>query len=75
MTAAAALMRMYSGWTRENRELVSIADYLLDSPPQVGSLEIPKRDTYYWYYATQVMFHMGGASGAVEQRTHANDSG
>jgi len=61
MTAVAALMRMYSGWTRENRELVSIADYLLDSPPQVGSLEIPKRDTYYWYYATQVMFHMGGA--------------
>ena len=59
MTAVAALMRMYSGWTRDNQELKSIADYLLEYPPQNGSSDDPKRDTYYWYYATQVMFHMG----------------
>jgi len=61
MTAVAALMRMYAGWTRETPELQSIATYLLEYPPQVGSTDNPMRDTYYWYYATQVMFHMGGS--------------
>ena len=61
MTSVAALMRMYSGWTRDTPELQSIADYLLEYPPRVGSAENPMRDTYYWYYATQVMFHMGNA--------------
>ena len=36
------------------------ADYLLDHLPSNGSVRDPQRDTYYWYYATQVMFHMGG---------------
>lgn len=60
MTAVAGLMRMYGGWTRDTPELRSIADYLLKFPPTLGNNETPKRDTYYWYYATQVMFHMGG---------------
>lgn len=60
MTAVAALMRLYSGWTRKTAEMQSIADYLLEYPPQIGTKDAPKRDTYYWYYATQVMFHMGG---------------
>ena len=36
------------------------AGYLLNNLPEFGTNTKPKRDTYYWYYATQVMFHMGG---------------
>ena len=45
------------------------ADHLLNNLPEMGSpghrppvatLGNPLRDTYYWYYATQVMFHMKG---------------
>ncbi|MGI9455950.1 MAG: hypothetical protein ACR2NU_05270, partial [Aeoliella sp.] len=45
------------------------ADHLLKNLPThegvlteapVGTQGNPQRDTYYWYYATQVMFHMGG---------------
>ncbi|QDT08949.1 hypothetical protein [Stieleria marina] len=60
MTAVGMLMRMYSGWRRDNPAMISAADYLLESPPQLGTNLAPKRDGYYWYYATQVMFHMGG---------------
>ena len=34
------------------------ADYILEKLPDNTS-EV-NRDTYYWYYATQVMNHMGG---------------
>ncbi|MFG0263318.1 MAG: hypothetical protein ACF788_13075 [Novipirellula sp. JB048] len=60
MTAVGMLMRMYSGWQRDNAAMQSAADYLLESPPKMGTPEKPSRDGYYWYYATQVMFHMGG---------------
>ncbi len=60
MTAVGMLMRMYSGWRRDNEAMRSAADYLLQYPPALGSKRAPKRDGYYWYYATQVMFHMGG---------------
>ena len=60
MTAVGMLMRMYSGWRRDNEAMRSAADYLLQSPPALGTKRSPKRDGYYWYYATQVMFHMGG---------------
>ncbi len=60
MTAVGILMRMYSGWTRENPDMRSAADYLAQHLPAVGDVNSPQRDTYYWYYATQVMFHMGG---------------
>jgi len=60
MTAVGMLMRMYSGWRRDHEAMQSAADYLLRYPPQVGTPRSPQRDTYYWYYATQVMFHMGG---------------
>ncbi|MGB7346275.1 MAG: hypothetical protein WBD20_18805 [Pirellulaceae bacterium] len=60
MTAVGMLMRMYSGWRRDNPAMISAADYLLEHPPQLGTNLDPKRDGYYWYYATQVMFHMGG---------------
>jgi hypothetical protein len=60
MTAVGMLMRMYSGWRRDTEAMQSAADYLLEYPPQMGSARLPQRDAYYWYYATQVMFHMGG---------------
>lgn len=60
MTSVGMLMRMYSGWSRENASMQSAADYLLEHPPRFGAATSPRRDTYYWYYATQVMFHMGG---------------
>ena len=36
------------------------ADYLLQNLPDLGTTRSPKRDTYYWYYGTQAMYHMGG---------------
>ncbi len=60
MTAVGMLMRMYSGWRRDHEAMKSAAEYLLQFPPQLGTARSPQRDTYYWYYATQVMFHMGG---------------
>ncbi len=60
MTAVGLLMRFYSGWRRDNENMARGADFLLESPPAIGTTRDPKRDTYYWYYATQVMFHMGG---------------
>jgi hypothetical protein len=60
MTAEALLMRQYLGWTRNDRNLVGGADYLLTELPSLGTAEKPDRNSYYWYYATQVMFHMKG---------------
>ncbi|MCA9174565.1 MAG: hypothetical protein KDB14_08765 [Planctomycetales bacterium] len=67
MTSVGLLSRLYLGWERDNRNMVAGADYLVepDNLPAIGfaSENNPlkkKRDTYYWYYGTQVMFHMGG---------------
>lgn len=60
MTAVGMLMRMYGGWRRENPDMQSASRYLLNYKPAMGTPAAPARDAYYWYYATQVMFHMGG---------------
>ncbi len=60
MTAVGLLMRMYTGWRRDNGNLVRGAEYLSQNLPAIGTSREPERDTYYWYYGTQVMFHMGG---------------
>ncbi|WP_261364009.1 prenyltransferase/squalene oxidase repeat-containing protein [Stieleria tagensis] len=60
MTAVGMLMRMYNGWRRDEPAMQSAAEYLLKYPPQLGDRRRPRRDGYYWYYATQFMFHMGG---------------
>jgi len=59
MTAVGLLMRSYVGWNRKHRDMVRGADFLLQNLPEVGTTRDPKRDSYYWYYATQVMYHMG----------------
>jgi hypothetical protein len=69
MTSVGLLMELYLGSDRNDAVLKRGADHLLANPPtlgnsrrtpQIGTLGNPMRDTYYWYYATQVMFHMKG---------------
>jgi hypothetical protein len=60
MTSVGLLMRFYLGWRRTTPDMQRGSDWLLEQPPDLGTIESPQRDTYYWYYASQVMFHMGG---------------
>lgn len=60
MSSVGMLMRIYAGWQRDHQAMKDSAEYLAAHLPSLGSAERPNRDTYYWYYATQVMFHMGG---------------
>ncbi len=55
MTAEGLLMRQYLGVGRSDPSLMAGASYLNQYLPR-----LEERDTYYWYYATQVMFHMQG---------------
>jgi len=59
MTSVGLLMRVYGGWKKQDPRLIAGAQYMLDN--QMPSDATPQlRDTYYWYYATQVMKHVGG---------------
>jgi len=60
MTAVGALIQLYLGNRRDSRVLQDSASYLKENLPTLGTAANPQRDTYYWYYATQVMFHMRG---------------
>lgn len=60
MTSVGLLMRLYFDWRRDTPEMMAGTDYLLQYIPELGTLDNSRRDTYYWYYATQVMYHMGG---------------
>ncbi|MGC3966287.1 MAG: hypothetical protein QM775_02615 [Pirellulales bacterium] len=56
MTAEGLLCRMYLGWAPSDERLRNGVEYLL-------SEKLPQwqdRDVYYWYYGTQLMFHMEG---------------
>ena len=56
MTAQALLSRQYLGWPKSHPGLRDGARFLLEEhPPSKDSF-----DPYYWYYATQVLHHMGG---------------
>ncbi|MFM9966668.1 MAG: hypothetical protein ACKV2Q_36285 [Planctomycetaceae bacterium] len=55
MSAEGLLMRQYLGAVRTDARLVAGADSLRQRLPDLAD-----RDSYYWYYATQVMFHMQG---------------
>lgn len=56
MTAEGLLCRLYGGWRANFPPLLRGADWLLKnhSPTDDAS------NMYYWYYATQVMHHIGG---------------
>ena len=61
MTSVGLLMRLYTGWKTSENRMIKGADYLKENLPSLGvKAGVTQRDTYYWYYATQVMFHMGG---------------
>lgn len=60
MTSVGLLMSLYNGGKKDNPEIMRAADYLLGYLPSEGNSTKSQRDTYYWYYSTQVMFHMGG---------------
>jgi hypothetical protein len=60
MTSVGLLMRLYMGWKRDNPAMAQGADWLLRKLPADETSQTSVRDTYYWYYATQVLFHMGG---------------
>ena len=44
MTSVGMLMRMYSGWRRDNEAMKSAAEYLLEYPPQIGTAQ-PRKKT------------------------------
>lgn len=54
MTAEGLLCRQYLGWKRKDPRLRGGADFLLENP-----VNWQQRDVYYWYYATQVLHHLG----------------
>jgi hypothetical protein len=57
MTAEALLCRVYMGWKRDWPPLREGIAWLAERhPPRAGAPNI-----YYWYYATQVLHHYGGA--------------
>jgi len=66
MTAVGLTLRVYLGWSTDDAYLIKGADHLLESLPKMGSEQRVRyahnsvRDSYYWYYATQVMAHLGG---------------
>lgn len=55
MSAEGLLMRQYLGAGRSDDQLLAGASFLKQRLPREDA-----RDVYYWYYATQVMFHMQG---------------
>ncbi len=55
MTAESLLCLQYLDHSRDSNEIVSSADYLKNNLPEQG-----RETSYYWYYATQAMFHLQG---------------
>jgi hypothetical protein len=55
MTAEALLCRQYLGWPKEHPGLQAGAKYLMQHKPNTS-----RPNVYYWYYATQVLHHLGG---------------
>ncbi|MDO4573857.1 MAG: terpene cyclase/mutase family protein [Planctomycetia bacterium] len=58
MTAEGLLMQLYLGYDKDHEKFSKALEYLSGNLPDMNS---KRRNTYYWYYATQVMFHMHDA--------------
>jgi len=58
MTAEAILCRQYLGWKQDDPRMVEALDWITEPGNLVDYG--PARNTYYWYYATQVCHHMEG---------------
>lgn len=55
MTAEGLLCRQYLGWKHADPRLKTGVSYLLEN-----KIEYSDQNVYYWYYASQVLHHMGG---------------
>jgi hypothetical protein len=55
MTAEGLLCRQYLGWKHGDQRLQLGCEQLLKHP-----ISYEDENVYYWYYATQVLHHMGG---------------
>ena len=58
MTAEGLLCRQILGWQHGHPELNEGVNWLLLPENKLSYTD--DRDVYYWYYATQLMYHMGG---------------
>ena len=58
MTAEALLCRILLGWERDDPRLAAGVKVLLENPPSFADHYL--RDTYYWLFATQTLYHYGG---------------
>ena len=58
MTAEALLCRQYLGWARDDPRLVRGVEWIT-SPENLVNYAT-SRNSYFWYYATQVTHHMEG---------------
>jgi hypothetical protein len=58
MTAEALLCRILLGWKRDDPRLAAGVQLILDTPPSFT--DHYRRDVYYWFFATQTLYHYGG---------------
>jgi hypothetical protein len=58
MTAEALLCRILLGWKRDDPRLMAGVQLTLDTPPSFT--EHYRRNVYYWFFATQTLYHYGG---------------
>ncbi|TWT96937.1 Prenyltransferase and squalene oxidase repeat protein [Botrimarina colliarenosi] len=57
LTAVGLLSREYLGWPTDDKRIDKGVEFLLTHKPEWRR---GKTDVYYWYYATQAIFHAGG---------------
>ncbi|MCE9629285.1 MAG: hypothetical protein K8S94_01005 [Planctomycetia bacterium] len=61
MTAVGGLMRLHTGDRASDPSVAAAARVLAALEPSYGSGTEKARDSYLWYYASQVLVHTGGA--------------
>jgi hypothetical protein len=62
MTAIGTLMRLHTGWRKDDPRVVEAGRALAAMRPAYGTPEQKIRDCYLWYYISQVLVHTGGAA-------------